>query len=171
VLVRTDLSGSVPLFVGADPLDETTDDVTAGVVHLGVPFDERWSLAVDGTTIEPRRAFGETTAFDIPAAGVGELRYDTSMLRWFAVAAQVALWLAAIVVAARVRVSVGRRDVMLLEDETLIDLTGSGGGSSLVDPGLLAGPDTSTGAGTGASEDRSGDGGDEAREPDHEVTS
>jgi GT2 family glycosyltransferase len=171
VLVRTDLSGSAPRFVGADPLDATSDDVTAGVVHVSVPFDERWALSVDGTAIEPRRAFGETTAFDIPAAGVGELRYDTSVLRWFAVAAQVALWLAAIVVAARVRVSVGRRDVMLLEDETLIDLTDSGGGASFVDPGLLAGPDTSTDAGTEPSEDRADDGRDEAHEHDHEVTS
>jgi GT2 family glycosyltransferase len=143
VLVRTDLSASSPLFVGADQFDATTDDVSAGVVHLGVPFDDRWSLSVDGTTIEPRRAFGATTAFDVPASGVGELRYDSSVLRWLAVVAQVALWLAAIVVAARVRVSVGRRESLLLEDETLIDLTADPG-SALVDPGLPfdSGPST-----------------------------
>ena len=135
VLVRADLSTSAPVFVGADQLATATDEVTAGVVHLGLPFDASWSLSVDGTTIEPRRAFGETTAFDVPTAGLGELRYDSSTLRWLAVLAQIALWIAAIVVAARVRVSVGRRESLLLTDETLIDLTDAAV-PSLVDPGF-----------------------------------
>jgi GT2 family glycosyltransferase len=136
VLVSTDLSASSPVFVGGDQLDVAIDDVTSGVVHLGIPFDDHWALSVDGTSIEPRRAFGETTAYDVSASGVGELRYDTSTARWLAVAGQVALWLAAIVVAARIRVSVGRRDTVLLEDETLIDLTDDRA-ASIADPGLL----------------------------------
>lgn len=135
VLVRADLSASAPVFVGADQLSTASDEVTAGVVHLGVPFDEAWSLTVDGIAIEPRRAFGETTAFDVPAAGLGELRYESSTLRWFAVLAQIALWIAAIVVAFRVRVSVGRRAPLLVADETLIDLTDSAL-PALVDPGF-----------------------------------
>ena len=135
VLVRTDLSASVPVFVGADQLDTASDELTAGVVHLGVPYDESWSLSVNGTSIEPRRAFGETTAFDVPAAGTGELKYSSSTLRWLAVLAQLALWLAAIVIAARVRVPVGRRSALVVVDETLIDLTGEPV-SSFVDPGL-----------------------------------
>ena len=137
VLVRSDLSASTPLFIGADQLDPATDDVTAGVVHLGIPFDDGWTLSVDGTTVEPRRAFGETTAYDIASGGVGSLAYETSAARWLAVAAQTLLWLAAIVVAARVRVSVGRRDTLLLADETLIDLTDDPV-ASFVDPGLAA---------------------------------
>jgi hypothetical protein len=136
VLVRTDLSAAAPVFVGADQLDPSTDDVDAGVVHLGIPFDDAWSLTVDGTSIDGRRAFGETTAFDVPASGVGELQYDSSALRWMAVAMQLALWMAAIVIAARVRVPVGRREPLLLADETLIDLTEAG--PSLLDPGLSA---------------------------------
>ncbi len=139
VLVRTDLSASVPLFVGADQLGTTTDDVSAGVVHLGVPFDDAWTLSVDGTSIEPRRAFGETTAYDVAASGGATLRYDTSALRWLAVLAQTALWIAAIVIAARVRVSVGRRGPLLLTDETLIDL-GDATVPTLLDPGLAAEP-------------------------------
>ena len=135
VLVRADLSASAPVFVGADQLSTASDEVTAGVVHLGVPFDEAWSLTVDGIAIEPRRAFGETTAFDVPAAGLGELRYESSTFRWFAVLAQIALWIAAIVVAFRVRVSVGRRAPLLVADETLIDLTDSAL-PALVDPGF-----------------------------------
>ena len=135
VLVRTDLSASVPVFVGADQLDTAADELTAGVVHLGVPYDESWSLSVNGTSVEPRRAFGETTAFDVPAAGTGELKYSSSTLRWLAVLAQLAFWLAAIVVAARVRVPAGRRSALAVVDETLIDLTGEPV-SSFVDPGL-----------------------------------
>ncbi len=135
VLVRSDLSASTPVFVGADQLAATTDEVAGGVVHLALPFDDSWTLAVDGSEIEPRRAFGETTAFDVPAAGQGELRYDTSVLRWLAVALQVLLWMAAIVIAARVRVSVGRRRPLLTDDETLIDLT-EDASPSLLDPGL-----------------------------------
>ncbi len=140
MLVRADLSASTPLFVGADQLDPATDEVAAGVVHLGIPFDDAWSLSVDGAAIEPRRAFGETTAFDVSAAGMGELRYDSSALRLLAVIVQTLLWLAAIFIAARVRVTVGRRESLLLADETLIDLT-EGSVPSLVDPGLRAEPD------------------------------
>ena len=139
VLVRADLSASVPVFVGADQLATATDEVAAGVVHLGLPFDDAWSLSVDGTSIEPRRAFGETTAFDVPTAGLGELRYESSTVRWLTVLAQIALWLAAIVVAGRVRVSVGRREPLVLTDETLFDLTDSAV-PSLVDPGLVGAP-------------------------------
>ena len=90
---------------------------------------------MNGTSVEPRRAFGETTAFDVPAAGTGELKYSSSTLRRLAVLAQLALWLAAIVVAARVRVPAGRRSALAVVDETLIDLTGEPV-SSFVDPGL-----------------------------------
>jgi GT2 family glycosyltransferase len=134
-LVRTDLSASTPLFVGADQFGTATDEVAAGVVHLGIPFDDRWTLSVAGTTVEPRRAFGETVAFDVASGGPGELRYDTSSVRWLAVALQTLLWVAAIVVAARVRVSVGRRETLLLADETLIDLTDETV-PALLDPGL-----------------------------------
>ena len=118
--------------------------MSAGVVHLGIPFDDGWTLSVDGASVEPRRAFGETTAYDTASTGVGSLRYDTSALRWLAVLGQTVLWLAAIVIAARVRVSVGRRDSVLLADETLIDLTDDAL-PSLLDPGLVADVDDEPG--------------------------
>jgi hypothetical protein len=128
--------------------------VSDGVVHLGIPFDDAWTLSVDGTSVEPRRAFGETTAYDVASAGVGSLSYETSALRWLAVAAQTFLWLAAIVIAARVRVSVGRRDPLLLSDETLIDLTDEAG-PAFVDPGLAGGADP--GPETGVEPDAAGE--------------
>ncbi len=139
-LVGTDLSGAAPLFIGFDSLEPTVDDVEAGVVHLGVPFDNSWSLTVGDQTIEPRRAFGGTTAFDVPVAGSAELRYDTSLLRWVLVLMQIALWLGALVLAARVRVSVAHRGPLVMQDEPLIDLTSE----PLVafhDPGLRRAPD------------------------------
>ncbi len=140
VLVRSDLSASTPLFIGVDQLDSATDEVSTGVVHLGIPFDDGWALSVDGTSVEPRRAFGETTAYDVASPGVASLSYETSTLRWLAVAAQTLLWLAAILIAARVRVSVGRRDSLLLADETLIDLSDETV-PELLDPGLTIDPD------------------------------
>jgi hypothetical protein len=122
VLVRTDLSDSRPVFIGADQFGTTTDEVAAGVVHVAVPFDDNWSLVVDGESIKPRRAFGVTTAFDVGAGGVGELRYDTSSTRSLLVALQVVLWVLAIFAAARISVPRGRSATLLVTDETLIDL-------------------------------------------------
>jgi GT2 family glycosyltransferase len=136
VLVGTDLTNSSPLFIGFDALDVTTDDVEAGVVHLGVPFDDSWKLVVGDDTIEPRRAFDDTTAFDVPVAGPAELRYDTSLTRWLLVLMQVLLWAAALVLAARVRVSIGSRGPLVADDEPVIDLT-SEPSIGLHDPGLL----------------------------------
>jgi hypothetical protein len=110
------------VFIGADQFGTTTDEVAAGVVHVAVPFDDNWSLVVDGDSIEPRRAFGVTTAFDVGAGGVGELRYDTSSTRSLLVALQVVLWVLAIFAAARISVPRGRSASLLVTDETLIDL-------------------------------------------------
>jgi GT2 family glycosyltransferase len=122
VLVRTDFADVSPVFIGADQFGTATDEVPAGVVHVAVPYDENWSLVVGGEPVEPRRAFGVTTAFDVETAGLGELRYDTSSTRSLLVALQVVLWLAAVFAAARVSVPRGRRTSILLSDETLIDL-------------------------------------------------
>ena len=120
--MRTDFSDSRAVFIGADQFGTTTDEVAAGVVHVAVTFDDNWSLVVDGESIEPRRAFGVTTAFDVGAAGVGELRYDTSSTRSLLVALQVVLWVLAIFAAARISVPRGRSATLLVTDETLIDL-------------------------------------------------
>jgi hypothetical protein len=74
-LVRAELSSASPVFLGADHQTTSIDDVVPGVIHLAVPFDDNWSLTVDGESIAPRRAFGLTTAFDVETAGTGELTY------------------------------------------------------------------------------------------------
>jgi hypothetical protein len=67
--------------------------MSAGTVHLAVPFSDRWSLRVDGARIAPRVAFGATTAFDAPIAGSAQLRLAPSLAQRLLVALQVALWL------------------------------------------------------------------------------
>lgn len=146
VLVRTDFADAEPLFVGVDPLAANTDDVVPGVVHLAVPFDDDWTLSVAGEDIEPRRAFGETTAFDVPTAGIAELRYDSPTTRWLLVVLQLAMWIAALLLVGRVRVSIDHRAPLVATDEPLIDLTSEPlvddtdalRRAGIVDPGLPA---------------------------------
>ncbi len=137
-LVRADLSSVAPAFLGADHLTPTTDDVVPGVIHLAVPFDDHWSLEVDGVSIEPRRAFGVSTAFDVEQPGRGVLEYRGPGSRSVLVLVQVAIWLAVLFAATRVSIPLGRRRGSLATGETLIafdDLT-SGPASPIVDPGL-----------------------------------
>jgi GT2 family glycosyltransferase len=143
VLVRTDLSQATPAFVGADQFATSTDDVPPGVVHLAVPFDDRWRLEVEGETATPRRAFGVTTAFDTQVGGRADLWYDTAASRSFLIALQFVLWMAVIIGAFRVSVPMARRARPVVADETLIDLTqepldhiGPIAARSVADPGL-----------------------------------
>lgn len=125
VLVRSDLTAATPVFTGADQFGAAVEDLEPGVVHLGVPYDDNWALTVDGSGVDARRAFGETTAFDVDRAGVGELRYDSPATRLLLVLLQVALWIVALVVVSRLRVRVPRRVDPIVINETLIDLSGS----------------------------------------------
>jgi hypothetical protein len=132
VLVRSDLSQAEPVFAGADQFGTTVDDVGAGVLHLAVPFDDNWSLSVDGESVPARRAFGETTAFDVTAGGVATLRYDSPALRFLAVAFQALLWIVALVVVSQIRVPTPGRRRLVDTDEAIIDLSSE----PIVDPAL-----------------------------------
>ena len=78
---------------GLAPQRANTGEMSAGTVHLAVPFSDRWSLRVDGARIAPRVAFGATTAFDAPIAGSAQLRLAPSLAQRLLVALQVTLWL------------------------------------------------------------------------------
>ena len=71
-----------------------------GTVHVAVPFDSRWRLMVDDAQLAPRVAFGSSTAFDAPIAGILSLQYQTSPLRYFYLAVQAIVWLCLIMLAA-----------------------------------------------------------------------
>ncbi len=122
VLVRADLTERTPLFVGSDPSEGATADVVAGVVHVAAPFDDRIRLRAGDVEVEPRPAFGVTTAFDIAEPATATLGYREPASRALWLALQAALWLAVFVVASRARSPFGRRRGELLSDETLIDL-------------------------------------------------
>ena len=121
-LVRSDLSDAVAIFSGADARNSVRSEVAPGVVHLAVPFDDNWTLEVDGERIEPRRAFGITTAFDIETAGIGTLSYSTPGSRPLALVVQLLLWAGVLFAAARVSVPIARRRSTLVDDETLITM-------------------------------------------------
>lgn len=123
VLVRTDLSAAEPVFPAANQFDASVDEIGPGVVHLGVPFDDNWSLDVDGESMTVRRAFGETTAFDVPTGGTATLSYDSPLTRTLAVVVQMGLWIAMLVIVSRIRVPISRRSATAVADETLIDLS------------------------------------------------
>jgi GT2 family glycosyltransferase len=99
-LARADLSGATAVRLGRIDAD-TNVQVNAGTLQLAVPFDERWSLTVGGADAAPRPSFGSTTAFDVPTAGTGSLRFDTPFLRRLAVLVQALLWFAAGLAASR----------------------------------------------------------------------
>ncbi len=121
-LVRADLSSVVPAFSGTDALSSATADVPAGTVHIAVPYDQNWSLEVDGTDIEPRRAFGVTTAFDVETGGVATLSYSTPGSRTLALLVQFLLWAVVLFGASSVSIPLARRRGPLVTDETLIML-------------------------------------------------
>jgi hypothetical protein len=71
-----------------------------GTVHVAVPFDSRWRLIVDDAQLSPRVAFGSSTAFDAPIAGILSLQYKTSPLRYLFLAVQAVVWICLIMLAA-----------------------------------------------------------------------
>jgi len=109
-LAGADLSGSRPILAGASSWSSIDDVAVAGTVHLGVAFDERWSIAIDGQN-QPagRPSFGSVMAFDpTPDSWSAEtgritLRYDTSLVRYGWVLLQAGLWFLVVCVVAQPR--------------------------------------------------------------------
>lgn len=121
-LVRADLSAASPAMVGIDEGAPTVSGaVEAGVLHVGIPYDDRIGLTVDGVAAVARPGFGITTAFDVDGAGTGRVEYAEDATRGWWIASQMLLWLVVLVVAAGARSPFGRRRSVTLHDETLID--------------------------------------------------
>ena len=57
-------------------------------------------LVVDDAQLSPRVAFGSSTAFDAPIAGVVSLQYKTSPLRYLYLVLQALVWLCLLMLAA-----------------------------------------------------------------------
>jgi GT2 family glycosyltransferase len=125
--VMADLSSAVPVFPRATAQDPASDDVTGGTVHLAVPFDDKWSLAVDGSRVPAREAFGVTTAYDVRGAGTAVLEYRSPASRTVSLVVQAALWVLVLVAASRIKVPARFRPTRF-EDETIIDLDAAAAG-------------------------------------------
>ena len=104
-LARTEIAGSTPVLVGARDRGPAIGPIGAGLLHVASVVDDRWQLVVDGQTISPRSAFGGTTVFEVPAAGIAHLSYTTSGTRQLSVVVQVLAWLACALLASRVDLS------------------------------------------------------------------
>ncbi|HRE01582.1 MAG TPA: hypothetical protein PLV68_09795, partial [Ilumatobacteraceae bacterium] len=101
-LASTQIAGSIPVLTGMPGRGPGTGAIEAGVLHLAKPFDADWTLTVDGTTIDPRPAFGTSMAFDVPVAGTARLAYDTGFGRHLAIQVQALAWLALLLAASRI---------------------------------------------------------------------
>lgn len=118
---QADLRGSVPFAVGAPDEGPAGGDLSEGTLHVAVPFDSGWTLRVDGISIDGRRAFGSTLAFDVAEGGRAALEYDPPLSRSMWVIAQLLMWLTMLIVASRLRPSAllrRRRQISALDDTT-----------------------------------------------------
>lgn len=101
-LTGQELKSTMPLLVDQNSVADkhVRSRFSGGTVHLAVPFDSRWQLFVDGALLSPRVAFGSSTAFDAPIAGVVSLHYKTSPLRYLYLILQTLVWLCLLMLAA-----------------------------------------------------------------------
>ena len=91
VLLSSQLQSTMPI-ARVDDAASVVSEVGAATVHLAVPFSERLRLDVDGTEVQPRIAFGGTTAFDVGGGSV-LLKFRTPISQYLFLFVQTLLWL------------------------------------------------------------------------------
>ena len=101
-LTSQELKSTTPILVDENSVaaKRVSSRFSGGTVHVAVPFDSRWQLVVDDAQLSPRVAFGSSTAFDAPIAGVVSLQYKTSPLRYLYLVLQALVWLCLLMLAA-----------------------------------------------------------------------
>ncbi len=102
-LVRRDLSAAPAVLSGTLESGSASGEVEAGVVALAVPFDEHWTMDVNGQDVPADVGFGALTAFDVANRRPAELGYETPSTRRAALFGQAVLWVIALVAASRLR--------------------------------------------------------------------
>ena len=101
-LIVRELRSLLPLFIDDQSVSNKTvsNAFEGGTVHLAVPFNNNWQLIVDNARLNPRVAFGASTAFDAPIKGVAKLSFRTSKLRDLYLLAQALVWFGLLLLAA-----------------------------------------------------------------------
>ena len=92
-----ELAGAVPVLPSQRTPTRFSGPLGSGdTVLLSEASSPRWQLRVAGKGAPRAKAFGWANAFASPASGAATLRYRTSVLRFGALAVQLALWVAAV---------------------------------------------------------------------------
>jgi hypothetical protein len=91
VLLSSELQSTMPI-TRVDDVVSAATEVGAATVHLAVPFSKRLRLDVGGTEVQPRIAFGGTTAFDVSGGSV-LLKFRTPISQYLFLFVQTMLWL------------------------------------------------------------------------------
>jgi GT2 family glycosyltransferase len=90
-LVDNDVSGSRAVLAGTTSWRSVTEEIPAGQLHIGTPFDSRWRLENATQSVVGMASFGSVMTFE-SSAGSGRLVYDNPVTRYLWVLLQMILW-------------------------------------------------------------------------------
>ena len=113
-LVDNDVSGSRAVLAGTTSWRSVTEEIPAGQLHIGTPFDSRWRLENASQSVVGMASFGSVMTFE-SSAGSGRLVYDNPMTRYLWVFLQMILWIIVLLALFQPRFFGGRRSPMSLE--------------------------------------------------------
>lgn len=95
-LARTEFGESRPALTGTTSWSTPSERVGAGLLHLGVPFDDRWTARVSGDDVTGVGSFGAVMAFTVDDPSSVSLHYDRPFSRWLWLIVQLVSWVAVI---------------------------------------------------------------------------
>jgi hypothetical protein len=101
-LARTEFGDSRPVLTGTTAWSTRRESVAAGVLHLGVPFDDRWTARIDGREVNGEGSFGTVMSFAVDDPGQISLHYERPFSRWLWLLVQIVTW-GAVILALRPR--------------------------------------------------------------------
>jgi hypothetical protein len=90
-LVATELTGSIAVLNGTTSWDSPSQEIPAGRLHVGFPFDSRWTLSINGESVKPQASFGTVMHYETGNGGVAELQYRNPLSRYIWVLLQTLL--------------------------------------------------------------------------------
>lgn len=91
-MTEVDLAGSPPILADQDGAAAYRGTVDSGTPYLASAASSRWSMQVDGETLERSEAFGWANGFAATGGGEGSLSFATPVTRYALLLAQVAAW-------------------------------------------------------------------------------